>query len=71
MKASELIERLAKYINENGDCEVYSWNQMLMKHNPIEDLYFVDNNLFNSDLGANDEDYWNDFQKIRNNIVIN
>ena len=23
MKASELIERLAKYINENGDCPVY------------------------------------------------
>ena len=69
MKASELIERLAKYINENGDCEVYSWNQMLMKHNPIEDLYFVDDEMFDQDL--DDEDYIKDFKNIYHNIVIN
>jgi len=70
MKASELIERLAKEINEHGDSEVYLWNQMLMKHNPIEDLYFVTNKLFNCDLQS-DDDYFNDFSKICNNIVIN
>jgi len=69
MKASKLIERLAQYINENGDCEVYSWNHMLMKHNPIEDLYFVDDEMFDQDL--DDEDYAKDFHNIYHNIVIN
>jgi len=69
MKASELIERLAKEINEHGDSEVYLWNQMLMKHNLIEDLYFVDDEMFDQDL--DDEDYTNDFHNIYHNIVIN
>ena len=69
MKATELIERLAKEINEHGDSEVYLWNQMLMKHNLIEDLYFVDDEMFDQDL--DDEDYTNDFHNIYHNIVIN
>ena len=69
MKASELIEKLAREINEHGDSEVYLWNQMLMKHNLIEDLYFVDDEMFDQDL--DDEDYTNDFHNIYHNIVIN
>jgi hypothetical protein len=69
MKATELIEKLAKEINEHGDSEVYLWNQMLMKHNPIEDLYFVNDEMFDQDL--DDEDYAKDFHNIYHNIVIN
>ena len=69
MKASELIERLAKYINENGDCEVYLWNTDLMKHILINDVYFVGDEMFNQDL--DDGDYVKDFHNIYHNIVIN
>lgn len=69
MKASKLIENLAQLINENGDCEVYTWNHMLMKHNPIETIYFVDDSFFDQDL--DDKEYATDFKNIHNNIVIN
>ena len=70
MKASELIERLAKYIKENGDREVYTWNHMLMKHNPIETTYFIDDSFFKKEL-IGEEDYSEDFKNIYHNIVIN
>lgn len=69
MKASELIERLAREINENGDCAVYIWNTDLMKHILINDVYFVDDEHFDNDL--DDEDYAKDFHNIYHNIVIN
>jgi len=68
MKASELIEILAKYINEHGDCKVYTWNSNLMNHIPIESVYFVGDYL-KQDL--DDEDYIKDFKNIYHNIVIN
>jgi len=69
MKASELIERLAKYINENGDCAIYIWNTDLIKHILINDVYFVGDEMFDQDL--DDEDYIKDFHNIYHNIVIN
>ena len=69
MKASELIERLAKEINEHGDCVVYIWNTDLMKHILINDVYFVGDEMFNQDL--DDGDYVKDFHNIYHNIVIN
>lgn len=71
MKASELIERLAHHIMEEGDREIYIWNNLLMKHVPIENTYIVDNKLYNANLGVNDEDYDEDFHNIYHNIVIN
>lgn len=69
MKASELIERLAKCINYNGDANVYVWNNDLMKHILINDIYFVDDEHFDQDL--DDEEYTKDFHNIYHNIVIN
>ena len=47
----------------------YIWNTDLMKHILINDVYFVDDEIFNQDL--NDEDYIKDFHNIYHNIVIN
>lgn len=71
MKASELIERLAHHIMEEGDREIYIWNDLLMKHVPVENTYIVDDKLYNEKLGVNDEDYDKDFHNIYHNIVIN
>ena len=32
MKASELIEKLAQSIKDNGDCEIYTWNHNLLTY---------------------------------------
>jgi len=69
MKASELIEKLAQCIKENGDCEIYTWNPTVINHVPIENIYFIDDEYFNQDL--DDEDYTKDFYNIYHNIVIN
>jgi len=68
MKASELIEKLAQSIKDNGDCEIYTWNHNLLTYIPLEGMYFVDDSLFVEDM--NDDEYIKDFQKIYHNIVI-
>lgn len=68
MKASELIERLAKYINDHGDCEIYTWAPGIMKHIPITNTHFIDDSYFDDELV--DEDYCADFETIHHNIVI-
>ena len=69
MKASKLIEKLSQIINQNGDCEVYEWNDILMGHITVESIYYVDENLLNKNLEDNKE-YMDNFNKIFHNIII-
>ena len=69
MKATELIEKLAREIKENGDCEVYLWNQHSLEHNHAVTVRFIKMNTFNEQI--DDPKYIEDFKRICNNIVIN
>ena len=69
MTIEQLIERLENIKEEYNNCEIYVWDNMTMSHYPISNVKYITENSF-SKLFEDDEDYVEDFNKIKNNIVL-
>ncbi len=69
MKASELIENLAKIITIHGDRNILRWDDNHMTYKKIESVNYTSKNDYNKELW-DVEGYRENFKKIANNIVI-
>ena len=69
MKASELIEKLAKIITVHGDRNILMWEDQHMTYKTIKSIQHIDKNSYDKELW-DVEGYRENFKKIANNIVL-
>ena len=70
MKASELIVYLQTIVQIYGDCELYHWDSMYMKHIPLDNPKYVTDNHYNQKLANECPEYAENFNNIKNNIIF-
>lgn len=69
MHISELIKSLQEIENKYGDCKIYYWDQFEIQHNPVNKVLYVNEFDLREDL-SDDIDYMMDFERIKNNVII-
>lgn len=70
MKASELLIYLQSVIQTHGDCELYHWDPINMKHIGINDVKYITDIYYSEKLGNECPEYCENFNNIKGNIIL-